>query len=320
VLGYDVTGGLFADVASGRSFVPSPKTLTIGEDVAFVPPETALDMEEQVGGVRGALTSAGQTVSGAASNVADKAKEVAGNVADATKERQKAFVVGKTASRDVAGSDGSVVVASGATITQADADRAEAQGALGALFTAAGGSVIADAASTARERVTTAAAGATDRSLEGTRGRRVGTDVRAENGLLVAAEGQIVTEEVVERARATAGSPTRRGRLPRPGGRRGLGHRRADRGRRPDGEGGRLEPLRAAKEALSDTRDKAAQANEERRINGALGRPVTRVILDQADNVILNVGELITHKAVNDARQAGVLEILLDSVYTETPS
>ena len=35
--------------------------------------------------------------------------------------------------------------------------------------------------------------------------------------------------------------------------------------------------------------------------------------------MILNVGELITHQAIDIACQANVLEILLDSVYTEKP-
>ena len=51
-----------------------------------------------------------------------------------------------------------------------------------------------------------------------------------------------------------------------------------------------------------------------------MGRPVTRVILDRNDEVILNVGELITHQAIAISRQADVLEILLDSVYTVTPN
>ncbi|MEI6330276.1 MAG: hypothetical protein WCP16_13650 [Pseudanabaena sp. ELA645] len=52
----------------------------------------------------------------------------------------------------------------------------------------------------------------------------------------------------------------------------------------------------------------------------SLCRPVTRVILDRHDEVILNVGELITHQAIAISREADVLEVLLDSVYTETPN
>lgn len=55
VEGYEVSGGVFADAYSGRSFVPAPETVTIGYDVAFVPPETAQMMQEQVGGLRGAV-------------------------------------------------------------------------------------------------------------------------------------------------------------------------------------------------------------------------------------------------------------------------
>jgi len=58
------------------------------------------------------------------------------------------------------------------------------------------------------------------------------------------------------------------------------------------------------------------RADEEQgQIKQALGRPVTRVILDSQDNVILNTGEVITNQAVRRARVANVLDILLDSVY-----
>ena len=65
--------------------------------------------------------------------------------------------------------------------------------------------------------------------------------------------------------------------------------------------------------------ERSARTLEEQRIKGALGRPVTRVILDQNDEVILNVGELVTHQALEAARSAGVLDVLLGSVYTQSP-
>lgn len=58
---------------------------------------------------------------------------------------------------------------------------------------------------------------------------------------------------------------------------------------------------------------------KKQRIEQALGRPVTRVILDPQDNVILNVGELITHRAVRQAEESGVLNILVSSVYIKEP-
>jgi hypothetical protein len=50
-------------------------------------------------------------------------------------------------------------------------------------------------------------------------------------------------------------------------------------------------------------------------LNKHARRPVTRVILDPEDKVILNVGELITHRAIRQATESGVLNILLSSVY-----
>jgi hypothetical protein len=69
----------------------------------------------------------------------------------------------------------------------------------------------------------------------------------------------------------------------------------------------------------NDLQGRSTEVLEERRIRGALGRPITRVILAQDDTVILNVGELITHQAIRSARQSDVLDLLLNSVYTETP-
>lgn len=66
---------------------------------------------------------------------------------------------------------------------------------------------------------------------------------------------------------------------------------------------------------VDETDDKVMQ----RRIKSALGRPASRVILDSDDNVILNTGDIITNRAVDNARKAGVLDILVDSVYVDRP-
>jgi hypothetical protein len=73
------------------------------------------------------------------------------------------------------------------------------------------------------------------------------------------------------------------------------------------------------KGTTTNLQERGIEALDEQRIKGALGRPTTRVILDCQDQIILNVGELITHKAIDDARAADVLGLLLDSVYTESP-
>lgn len=65
--------------------------------------------------------------------------------------------------------------------------------------------------------------------------------------------------------------------------------------------------------------DMADDRTVERRVKDALGRPVTRVILDGNDNVILNAGDIVTNRAVQAARAAGVLDILVDSTYAARP-
>jgi hypothetical protein len=50
-------------------------------------------------------------------------------------------------------------------------------------------------------------------------------------------------------------------------------------------------------------------------ISDAIGRPVSKVILDRDDNVILNLGDIVTHQAIQRAHEAGGLDSLLSSVY-----
>ena len=40
-------------------------------------------------------------------------------------------------------------------------------------------------------------------------------------------------------------------------------------------------------------------------ISDAIGRPVTKVILDRDDNVVLNMGDIVTHQAIQRAHEAG---------------
>jgi hypothetical protein len=151
--------------------------------------------------------------------------------------------------------------------------------------------------------------------------------VRNDDGLIIAAAGQIVTEPVIERARLynreaelmdavglTAGEAARSSVS-------GTATSATDTLRTGATQVSATASglLDRAREKISELRDSAAQEAEERRINNALGRPTNRAILDRQDNVILNVGELITHKAVQEARAAGVLEVLLSSVYDKEP-
>ncbi|TDE85740.1 PRC-barrel domain-containing protein [Deinococcus sp. S9] len=395
VEGYEATGGIFSDLSSGRTFVPAPESVQIGEDAAIVPASVAAAMQEQApGGLKGALQSAGQSLSEAYQNVASNVKEGYGNIAEATKERQKEYVVGKTAGSDVTLDDGTVLVHKGDVITEMQAEQAEQAGKLPALTAAATGGALSEAYGTVRERVqsgyeniqketlagrtatsdvtaelasgvqevivhrgevitpfhieraeeagqlgalmaaadaaavadATAAASATAQpTVEDTIGRRVKVDVRAPGGGLVAAQGQIVTAAVVERARragveqaliaATLSGTSASGAA-------GATAALASGVSSVSEEASNL--IDRAKAWFSDKRQEAEQALDQRqqelqeqRIRDALGRPVTRVILAPDDSIILNVGEIITHKAIDAARSGGVLDILLDSVSKE---
>lgn len=278
VEGYEVSGGLFADAYSGRSFVPAPQTIKIGEDVAFIPSETADLMQEQIGGVRAAMQITGEKVQEVAHATSEKAKEVAQFTGEKAKEAaqftsEKAQAVGRSATNSIAS----------LTVEQAQ-------------------------------------------------GRRVMQMVQTEDGYIVAAPGQIVTTQVIERAKTydreqallgsvglstTATMQTKTGAIASDVGGR-LKSTASNAGEQiMEGAGAVWNQVQ---ETASDFQKWSANEIEDRRVKGALGRPVTRAILDRQDAVILNVSELITHQSIEMARQEGVLDILLSSVYTETPN
>ncbi len=183
VEGYEATGGLFSDLSNGRTFVPAPDEVQIGADTAIVPLSVASAMQEQEpGGLKGAFSSAGDSIKGAYENIAD-----------ATKERQKEYAIGKTAGGDITLDDGTVIVAKGDTITSEQAELAEQHGKLGALATTATGGAISDAygniADASRER-----------QKEYVIGKAAGSDLQADDGSTIVTKGQIITAEQAERA------------------------------------------------------------------------------------------------------------------------
>ncbi|WP_375469121.1 PRC-barrel domain-containing protein [uncultured Nostoc sp.] len=417
VEGYEVSGGIFADAYSGRSFVPAPEALTIGDDVAFVPPETAQMMEEQVGGIRGAVQAtedrlqesaqtanrrlqsaslnageqlqssvdnvnrrlqsaslnAGEQLQSSVDNVnrrlqsaslnageqlqaatdatssklqdlnRDAAASLTNNLVDPAK--QKVYVIGKHVERDVLTPDGSVLLLEGQSVTLVHAEAAERLGILDELYRATGGSLTANISrnlQAATESTTNRIASATMSSaanlrhsvnaltaqaIQQVRGRRVLQTVRADDGLIIAASGQIVTESVLARAQ-TYGKQAELLNAA------GLALATAVRSTTSDtwletkvqlrqGASVAQENLntfwQALKQKVEMLQRRSTRAMRKQRIELALGRPVTRVILDPEDNVILNVGELITHCAVRQAEEGGVLNILLSSVYIKEP-
>ncbi|MBW4562729.1 MAG: PRC-barrel domain-containing protein [Mojavia pulchra JT2-VF2] len=396
VEGYEVSGGVFADAYSGRSFVPAPETLKIGDDVAFVPPETAQMMAEQVGGIRGAvnatedrfqdsaetanrrLQTAVQTVNeqlqSSVENVNRSLQEARQNASeqlqtatDATSSKlqdlnrdatasltnnlvdpaeQKVYVIGKHVEQDVLTPDGNVLLLQGQEVTLVDAEAADRLGILDELYRATNGSLTANISrnmQAAIESTSNRIGSATHSSvanlrhsvdglaahvaIQQTKGRRVLQTVRANEGLIIAASGQIVTESVLDRTQTYGKEAELLNAV-------GLDLATVARSsandtwletkvQLRDGASIAQKNLNSFWQALKKQSEKlqgrSTRAMKKQRIEQALGRPVTRVILDPEDNVILNVGELITHRAVRQAEESGVLNILLSSVYTKEP-
>jgi uncharacterized protein YrrD len=326
VEGYEVSGGLFADAYSGRSFVPAPHTLKIGQDVAFVPPETATLMEEQVGGIQAAVQNAGDSLQSATAQAGDRLSDFTDRAstsltnASVDPEQQRAFSVGRVAQQDVIAPDGTLLVGQGQPVTPLAADEAERQGVLDQLYRATGGSLTAGI----NQRVRGAVA---SNAIEQARGRRVQRVVRTHEGVIIAAPGQIVTEQVINRARtyhqenelldAVGLSPSEAARASASSTASEVGDRLQATAHETRAEASNL--WQRVKTSVNDFQERTEQEALEHHIKSALGRPVTRVILDPHDQVILNVGELITHQAIDTAQQAGVLDILLGSVYDKDP-
>lgn len=375
VVGYEATGGLFADLSNGRSFVPAPQEVQIGADAAIVPNSVAAAMKEYPGGIRGALKGAGEAVTGVFQSAGDSVREgyetAAGSVrhavdsaaqtvqgsyqeatesvrdavqdvTQATKERQKAFVIGKTAGADVVLENGLALVHKGDIITEAQAEAAQRAGKLGALTAAATGGELGEALDDTGGKVRSVAAPAAAPVVapiefaavpasevvaahpnDDLVGRRVQSDVRTSSGSFLAVQGQIITEQVARHAEQIGLSQALRQATQEPP----SSLEQTLSSSMESVKEGASQLLSKAKAWLSDRRDETEQAFQERenefeesRIKDALGRPVTRVILAPDDSIILNVGEIVTNKAVAEARQGNVLDMLLDSVSKEAPS
>lgn len=251
--GYEVSGGIFADAYTGRSFIPAPKTVNIGKDVVIVPSEVSRLLEEQVGGIKGVTQRMGEKTQAAGQKLTDKARDVRWSAHERASGRSVEDLVhealGKRADHDVLADDGSIIVIGGQLIEQRDVEAIRLHHKERDLLDSAG----VDTGQTLR----TAAAERWE-----TRKRQAG--------------------EAASSVRSRAS---------------GL--------------------FEQARDRFLGWKEQAFDKVEEQRVHRALGRPVTRVILDRNDQVILNTGDIITHKAIEEARRANMLDALLSSVHVE---
>jgi uncharacterized protein YrrD len=150
-------------------------------------------------------------------------------------------------------------------------------------------------------------------------GQRTTEDVENDRGAVIVPAGHRVTDDDVERARQA-------GRLPELTSAVGMAHASNGTGDLTDtlsAAGDRASSLwdqftqriGLASDAAGKRVDEAQTKDRLKKIEDAVGRPVTKAILDLHDAVILDVGDLVTHAAVQRAHDAGSLDSLLDSVY-----
>ena len=231
VMGYEVSGGILGDVTKGTSFLATDDITTIGNDVIYVQPETATVLDQQVGGIQGAVRDAGDRLGEAGGRASSDGAAAADSL------------VGKRTGSDVESESGSVIVPKGRVVRPEDVEAAREAGKLQALI-----------ASVTLGETQAAGAGA--------------KDALGQAGDTAANLWDRFTTKIGEMTDAT--------------------------GKRADEE--------MTKRRLNDIAD-------------AIGRPVTKVILDREDNVVLNLGDVITHQAIQRAHDAGGLDSLLASVY-----
>jgi uncharacterized protein YrrD len=295
VEGYEASGGLFADAYSGRSFVPAPQTLKIGEDIAFVPAETAQLMEEQIGGLKSVMQSAGEKLQVAGDKLQETAQITGEKLQEtaqiASEKLQEAGQIAGDKLQETAQIAGDKLQEAGQSI----------------------GHTVADL------------------TVEQAQGRRSQQMVYSPEGYVIVAQGQIVTPRVIDRAKTyqqeaallesvgLSTSEAAKNRASTIAFETGERLRTTTTTAREDLQEGASNLWNKVKDTASDLQERSTQAIDEKRIQGALGRPTTRAILALNDEVILDVGELITHKAIDRARSIGILPLLLDSVYTVTP-
>jgi uncharacterized protein YrrD len=245
--GFEVSGGMFGDIARGTSYLAVDQIERMGPDVVFVRPETGEGLENQVGGVQGALQGAGDKLSEATSKVGDATSRGVGGLQSglAQREPEKALV-GKRSGADITDENGAIIVANGQRIRPEHVEWAKETNNIGVLTRSATAGEAQFAASRAGDAL-------------GQVGDNVGS----------------MWDRFLGR----------------------VGEMRDEQGRQADVQ---------------------TTANRRSQIIDAIGRPVTKVILDRSDNVILDFGDIITHQSVQQAFDAGMLDTLLASVHRAT--
>ena len=240
----EISGGRVTDLTSGTRHLPVTEVVRTGPDVLYVEPEAAEHLDQQRGGMTGAIADAGDKARDVAGSASSAASGAAAKATDAAAQQSpEDQLIGKRAGRDVEDDEGAVLVANGQRITPEAVARTKTAGKLPQLTAAAGLGELGAAGAGTADAVENA----------GDKAGALWDKFTAKLGDMTDATGRRVDEQQTKQRLAT--------------------------------------------------------------IEDAVGRPVTKVILDLQDEVILDVGDLVTHAAIQRSHDAGSLDSLLGSVY-----
>jgi uncharacterized protein YrrD len=138
IAGFEVSGGVFDNIARGTSYLPVEDIERIGPDVIFIEAAKGEMLESQVGGVQGALRSAGDRMGELGTKAGQSLSDATSSAEAGLREREpEKGAIGRRAGMDVVDENGSVVVASGQRITAEHVEWARSTNNVGLLMRAA---------------------------------------------------------------------------------------------------------------------------------------------------------------------------------------
>ena len=150
-------------------------------------------------------------------------------------------------------------------------------------------------------------------------GRRTGSDVEADSGSVIVPKGRRVRPEDIAAAKAAGKLPALTASVAMGDAQEAGADAKDAIGAAGDKAGSLWDQFTAKISEMTDATGRKVDAAQTKQrldeIADAIGRPVSKVILDRQDNVVLNMGDIITHQAVQRAHESGGLDSLLSSVY-----
>ena len=332
VAGYEISGGFMSDTLRGKRFLPALDNVQIGKDVAFVPPEAAKQLEPrsfQEGSWHQSTVAAGERFQNLVGGARERAELLYNQVSHASAERQQEWVTGRVAGREVKlpatevrEGQSDALVQSGEVVTPETAQRARETGLLGALTMSAIEASATATYNTTKDKLSGPRTGAGPletvqaKASAAAIGKASGRTVLRPDGSELIAQGEIVTDAVMAEARLLGQENELIAAAGLGAAQRGVESAREQATGLVASVKGRVEEWGGAAQAKRDEEQRAAL---QKRADATAGRRANRTVLDRQDNPIVSEGDVITYAAIERAREAGLLEILLDAATPTAP-